>query len=84
MLSCKENSVKISESLDQTLPPAERFMMKAHLLICKSCQHFSKQMQLLHSAIQHSDEITEHPDKQNPLKLSKETRQRILNNITKK
>lgn len=47
MLSCKEVSLKVSESLDRKLSMRERFGMKMHLLLCKYCRRVVRQMELL-------------------------------------
>ena len=51
MLSCRQASQLISQSLDRPLMLRERFALKLHLLICKFCKRFSQQMQTLHGAI---------------------------------
>ena len=51
MLSCKQTSQLISQSLDRPLMMRERFALKLHLLICKYCKRFSQQVQTLHVAI---------------------------------
>ena len=81
MLTCKETSFKVAESLDQKLPLSERFMMRTHLLMCKSCQLFSKQMQLLNSASQQHSVLTENSIEQIQEKLSEEAHQRIMDTL---
>jgi len=51
MLSCKQASQLISQSLDHPLTLRERFALKLHLLICKFCKRFSQQVQTLRVAI---------------------------------
>ena len=51
MLSCKQTSQIISQSLDRPLTMREHFALKLHLLICKYCKRFSQQVQTLHVAI---------------------------------
>ena len=51
MLSCKQTSQIISQSLDRPLTMRERFALKLHLLICKYCKRFSQQVQTLRVAI---------------------------------
>ena len=51
MLSCKQASQIISQSLDRPLMMRERFALKLHLLICKYCKRFSQQLQTLRVAI---------------------------------
>ncbi len=47
MLTCKEVTRLVSESLDRKLSVAERFRLKIHLMICKGCKNFSEQMTFL-------------------------------------
>jgi len=47
MLSCKETTVMISQSLDRKLTLHERINVKLHLLICDACRKMVKQMKLI-------------------------------------
>ena len=51
MLSCKQASQVISQSLDRPLTMRERFALNLHLLICKYCKRFSQQLQTLRVAM---------------------------------
>jgi hypothetical protein len=51
MLSCKQASQLISQSLDSPLTLRERFALKLHLFICKYCKLFSQQVQMLRVAV---------------------------------
>ena len=51
MLSCKQASQIISQSLDKPLTMRERFALKLHLIICKYCKRFSQQVQTLRVAL---------------------------------
>ena len=51
MLSCKQASQLISQSLDRPLTMRERFALKLHLFVCKYCKRFSQQVQTLRVAI---------------------------------
>ena len=51
MLSCKQASQLISQSLDRPLRLNERFALKFHLIICKYCKRFSQQVQTLRVAL---------------------------------
>ena len=51
MLSCKQASKIISQSLDKPLTMRERFALKLHLIICKYCKRFSQQVQTLRVAL---------------------------------
>lgn len=47
MKNCKETSVLVTQSLDRGLTFQERFAMRLHLLICRNCARFMKQMHLI-------------------------------------
>ena len=47
MLSCKETTVIVSQSLDRKLSLRERINVKLHLLICNACRRMVKQMKLI-------------------------------------
>lgn len=81
MQTCKETSFKVVESLEQELSLSERFKMRAHLLMCKSCQRFAKQMQLLHNVLQQHLMHSRNLSKLAQEKLSEEARLRILKKI---
>ncbi len=51
MLKCKDVSELVSQGLDRRLSWTARVQIKLHLLICKNCQHYLRQLIFLHSAI---------------------------------
>ena len=78
MLSCKDVSHAVSESLDVKLPWRERLGVKTHLLMCTACQRMARQLELLRTAArlyESTREETVHPDSET---LSKEAGARIL------
>ncbi|MBI2313110.1 MAG: zf-HC2 domain-containing protein [Betaproteobacteria bacterium] len=50
MLSCKEVTHLVSESLDRKLSISERFRMQLHFRICAYCRNFRRQMTFLRQA----------------------------------
>lgn len=52
MLSCKQASQLISQSLDRRLSGRERWSLRFHLMICDMCTRFSKQLVVLRLAMQ--------------------------------
>jgi hypothetical protein len=71
---CKTAARLQSEALDRKLSLRQRFGLRVHLLLCKWCRRYGKQITFLHSAAH------EHPDKMAepvPHKLSAEARDRI-------
>jgi hypothetical protein len=47
MLTCKEASRLVSESLDRRLRLTELIGLRVHLLICEACARFAAQMRFL-------------------------------------
>ncbi len=50
MLSCKDVTHLVSEAQDRKLGIAERMQLEMHLVICKGCANFRKQMDFLRAA----------------------------------
>lgn len=50
MLSCHEVSRLVSESLDRKLPFRQRLGVRLHLMMCRLCSRFLKQMKFLREA----------------------------------
>ena len=55
MFCCKDVSQKISESMDRTLPLHHRMFIRIHILMCKYCSRFRRQLLLLREAAQKMD-----------------------------
>ncbi|QNM97084.1 zf-HC2 domain-containing protein [Chitinimonas koreensis] len=49
-MNCKEASHLISDGLDRRLGLAERFRLRAHLLICHYCSAFFRQTRFMRRA----------------------------------
>ncbi len=50
MLSCKETSLLVSQSLDRRLSWRERIALRMHLLVCDACRSFADQAAFLRTA----------------------------------
>lgn len=59
MLTCKQASQLLSQSLDRQLSARERFALRLHLLICKYCKRFGEQIKLLRAAMKQLGERVE-------------------------
>ena len=71
---CKTATRLQSEALDHKLPLRQRFGLSVHLLLCKWCRRYGKQITFLRNAArEHPDEVTEPV----PQTLSAEARERI-------
>lgn len=55
MFKCSEISKKVSESFDRSLPLHERLMIRLHLMVCKYCARFKKQLVIISRAIRAED-----------------------------
>ncbi len=75
-LSCKQISIKLSESHDTKLSFTDRFFIRIHLLMCKSCQQIEQQFALLTKS---SAKI-----KYKKQTLSDDARQRIIDKLKNK
>lgn len=78
MLSCKQASQLISQSLEQPLAMRERFALKLHLLICKYCRRFRQQLQAIGVALKLTARAIESDD---TIKMPPEAKQRLIQSI---
>ena len=51
MLTCKDASELLSQAQDRTLGLRERLALRLHLLICDGCTNFSRQLELIRTAL---------------------------------
>lgn len=77
MLRCREISKLVSESMERPLPFRERMHVWIHLMMCRLCSGFDRQMRLLRRvARENPDRLG--PDESAPeAKLPEEARERI-------
>lgn len=61
MYSCKQASELSSRAMDQPLGPTERLLLRLHLMMCRGCSNFSRQIEFLRRA---SRKIPEALDKE--------------------
>ncbi len=74
LLSCRDASRLQSEALDKELSLSKRLGLSLHLVICKWCRRYGKQIRFLrHAAHEHPENLSEAV----PQKLSPEARERI-------
>ena len=59
MLTCKQASQIISQSLDRNLSWQERLTLRLHLFICKYCKRFSQQLSTLRVTLKRMNETVE-------------------------
>lgn len=75
MPNCKEVSRRVSESMDRGLPLFQRMGVWMHLIMCKYCNEFRKQMVLLRK-VSRDDSIPE-SEAEADVKLSEVSKDRI-------
>ncbi|CAI8757810.1 MULTISPECIES: zf-HC2 domain-containing protein [Pseudomonas] len=51
MLSCKQLVARSSDYLDEQLTLGERLMVRQHLLFCRHCRRFLKQMRVAQATV---------------------------------
>jgi hypothetical protein len=75
MFNCKEVSSRVSESLDHRLPLYQRLLIRMHLLMCKYCARFRRQVKFLREICRsyHLDESAKDP----AVNLPPDARERI-------
>lgn len=74
MLTCKEASRLLSQSMDQPLPRLKRMELRLHVWMCSACSNFEKQLLFLRRAAQRLDDGE---SQTNQGGLSREARERI-------
>jgi predicted anti-sigma-YlaC factor YlaD len=75
MLTCKEVSELVSQSLDRKLSLRERLGVRVHLLVCNACDRFAAQMRFLRAAARRFRELP--PEDDTGVRLSDAARGRI-------
>ena len=79
--SCREAVRAQSEALEHPLPPAKRFGLRLHLLMCRWCRRYGEQIRFLrHAAHEHEGRQREAM----PQKLSPEARDRLKRALNSK
>jgi hypothetical protein len=82
MFNCKEVTRMVSESMDRSLPFFQRMGIRFHLMMCKFCTRYRKQLLILREAIRlksiHDEEI------ELPISLPPEAKTRIRRLLVEK
>lgn len=78
MLTCKQASQLVSQSLDRPLSWSERVQLRFHLFICKACNRFKQQLNQLRIAIQQLKDETVNDQ---TIQLPTDAKTRILHAI---
>ena len=77
MLSCKDVSRLVSESLDRDLTWYRRIMLRLHIFICGACARYEKQLHFIRAnvsrKVSQENKLSDEP----PEKLSNDARTRM-------
>ena len=79
--TCKEAVRLQSVALDRGLTPSERFGLRLHLLLCKWCRAYGKQVRFLHSAAKECAHASAHDHPSSQPALSSEACERIKRSL---
>jgi len=77
MLSCKDTTRLISRAMDTSLPIAKRIRLRLHILICKGCARYERQLLLIREILRRPDAAWPLPEVRPGETLSEEARERI-------
>lgn len=50
MLNCKQNTELLSQALDRLITFREKLTMRLHLMMCRGCRNFEKQLTFIRKA----------------------------------
>ena len=81
MLSCKDVTKLVSESMDRSLPLGKRIGMRLHLLNCKFCAGYERQLLLIRETARRLAATVEAPGEPLGETLSEAARERIRESI---
>jgi hypothetical protein len=81
MLSCKEVTRLVSESMDRTLPFGKRVGVHLHLRICRFCERYRRQFLLLREAAGRLTARADRPEGPSMETLSADARKRIAESL---
>lgn len=77
MLSCKDATKLLSEAMDRTLPLGKRIGVRLHLVFCKWCARYERQLLLIRETVRRLAATMEAPGEPSRETLSVEARERI-------
>lgn len=81
MLSCKDATRLISESMDTALPVGKRIVVRIHLLVCRFCARYERQLLLIRETLRRLDAGRVRPEDPAGDGLSEEARDRIKRSL---
>jgi len=81
MLSCKDVTRLISESMDTSLPIGKRIGVRLHLLVCKFCSRYERQLLLIRETVRLLGATGDMAGEPFGKELSEEAKGRIRNSL---
>jgi hypothetical protein len=81
MLSCKNVTQLISGSMDTSLPIGKRIGVRLHLLMCKFCARYERQLLLIHETVKRLVATEDKPGEPPGETLSDEAKERIRKSL---
>lgn len=81
MLTCKQASQLISQSLDHPLSLSNRIKLRFHLVICDACNRFKRQLNQLRTMLKRLSQVTENDS---TITLAVEAKVRITESLASK
>jgi hypothetical protein len=82
MLSCKDVTRLLSESMDHSLPFGKRIGVRVHLLMCKFCARYERQLLLIRETVRRLAAMEDTPGEPPGETLSEKAKERIRNSLT--
>jgi hypothetical protein len=81
MLNCKDVTQLISQSMDTSLPIGKRIGVRFHLLMCRFCARYERQLLLIRETVRHVVAAEDTPEDPSGEILSEEARERIKRSL---
>lgn len=81
MLSCKDATRIISQSMDTSLPVVKRIRLRLHLRICEWCARYERQLLLIRDMLRRLDAAGDRPEGPAGETLSENARERIKKSL---
>jgi len=81
MLSCKDVTQLISESMDRSIPLGKRIGVRIHLLICRFCARYRRHLLLIRETVRQIMTDEDRPEAPFRETLAAEARERIKESL---
>lgn len=81
ILSCRDVTRLISDSMDRSLPLGKRIGVRLHLMMCRFCARYERQLLLIRDTVRRIAAPPDDPPAIFPETLSPEARERIRKSL---